>query len=104
MLGSDPPRAQTANMHNVDIDTVELTLDVMKFAISRITNSEPPLGAPRTEGERKAIAGETVTPRKEWGKQETVARFCFINPDTSEQDIAEILNTISRPPDRSGAS
>jgi L-2,4-diaminobutyrate decarboxylase len=25
---------------------------------------------------------------------ETVARFCFINPDTSEQDIADILDTM----------
>ena len=48
-------------MHNVDIDIVELTLDVVKFAIGRITNSEPALGFPRSEKELKAIAGETVT-------------------------------------------
>lgn len=50
-------------MHNVDIDVVELTLDVMKFAIARITDAEPPLGAPRSEAELKAIVGETVTPK-----------------------------------------
>ncbi|MCC6329009.1 MAG: aspartate aminotransferase family protein, partial [Acidobacteria bacterium] len=48
-------------MHNVDIDVVELTLDVMKFAIARITDAEPPLGVPRSEEELKALAGETVT-------------------------------------------
>ncbi len=48
-------------MHNVDIDIVEMTLDVMKFAIARITNSEPPLGIPRSERELKEIAGETIT-------------------------------------------
>lgn len=48
-------------MHNVDIDVVELTLDVMKFAIARITDAEPPLGVPRSEEELKAVAGETVT-------------------------------------------
>jgi hypothetical protein len=28
------------------------------------------------------------------GTHETVARFCFINPDTSENDIARILDTM----------
>ena len=50
-------------MHNVDIDVVELTLDVMKFAIGRITDSEPPLGIPKSEKELKALAGDTVTPK-----------------------------------------
>ncbi|HQU92376.1 MAG TPA: hypothetical protein PLK77_08775, partial [Pyrinomonadaceae bacterium] len=49
-------------MHNVDIDIVELTLDVMKFAIARITSSEPPLGIPRSESELKELVGETVLP------------------------------------------
>ncbi len=48
-------------MHNVDIDIVELTLDVTKFAIGRITDAEPHLGVPKCEKELKAIAGETVT-------------------------------------------
>ncbi len=48
-------------MHNVDIDVVELTLDVMKFAIGRITDAEPPLGVPKCERELKALVGETVT-------------------------------------------
>ncbi|MBV9216038.1 MAG: aspartate aminotransferase family protein, partial [Acidobacteria bacterium] len=37
-----------------------------------------------------------VTPTK-WGPgkdKETVARFCFINPDTTEQDISDILSTM----------
>jgi hypothetical protein len=49
-------------MHHVDIDTVELTLDVMKFAIGRITNAEPTLGVPRKAEELRALVGETVTP------------------------------------------
>lgn len=62
MLGSESTKNATANMHNVDIGVVELTLDVMKFAIARITNREPPLGAPKTERELKKLVGETVTP------------------------------------------
>jgi hypothetical protein len=37
-----------------------------------------------------------VTPTK-WttnGKVETIARFCFINPDTTEEDITAILKTM----------
>ncbi len=48
-------------MHTLDIDTVEMTLDVMKYAIGRISQSNPELGAPRREEELKALVGETVT-------------------------------------------
>ena len=37
-----------------------------------------------------------VTPTK-WsnaGEVETVLRFCFINPDTTEEDISMILDTL----------
>ena len=49
-------------MHNIDIGLVEMTLDVMKYAIDRITNTSPELGKPKTAKELKAIVGETVTP------------------------------------------
>lgn len=49
-------------MHNVDIDLVEMSLDVIKFAIGRITNSNPDLGFPKKEEELKALVGETITP------------------------------------------
>lgn len=49
-------------MHNVDIDIVEMTLDVMKYAIGRITNADPPLSMPKGEKELKSLVGETITP------------------------------------------
>lgn len=49
-------------MHNVDIDVVEMALDVIKFAINRITNTNPELGFPKTERELQALVGETITP------------------------------------------
>ncbi len=49
-------------MHKIDIDTVEMTLDVMKYAVNRITNSRPDLGSPKKEEELKELVGETVTP------------------------------------------
>ncbi|TRZ41835.1 pyridoxal phosphate-dependent decarboxylase family protein [Robertkochia solimangrovi] len=48
-------------MHNIDIDVVEMTLDVMKYAIHRITNSNPELGIPRKESELRELVGETIT-------------------------------------------
>jgi L-2,4-diaminobutyrate decarboxylase len=50
-------------MHNVDIDMVEMSLDVMKFAVKRITDMEPHLGLPRTEADLKSDVGETITPK-----------------------------------------
>jgi len=48
-------------MHTIDIDLVEMTLDVMKYAIDRISNVTPELGAPKKEEDLLRIVGETVT-------------------------------------------
>lgn len=50
-------------MHNIDLDLIEMTLDVMKYAIGRITNTSPELGFPRKEEELLELVGETITPR-----------------------------------------
>lgn len=49
-------------MHKIDMDLVEMTLDVMKYAIDRISNVTPDLGAPKSENELLRIVGETITP------------------------------------------
>ncbi len=48
-------------MHNIDIELVEMTLDVMKYAIGRITATSPELGRPKKEEELRKLVGETVT-------------------------------------------
>lgn len=50
-------------MHNIDLDIVEMTLDVMKYAIARITDTSPVLGYPKKEEELLELVGETVTPK-----------------------------------------
>jgi L-2,4-diaminobutyrate decarboxylase len=50
-------------MHNVDIELVEMSLDVIKFAINRITNDNPQLGFPISECELQKLVGETITPK-----------------------------------------
>ena len=49
-------------MHNVDIDIVEMSLDVIKFAINRITETNAPLGFPKKAEELEMLVGETITP------------------------------------------
>ncbi len=49
-------------MHTIDIDLVEMTLDVVKYAINRITNSSPSLGQIKSEDELFELVGETITP------------------------------------------
>jgi len=48
-------------MHNIDIDIVDMALDVVKFAISRITETDPKLGFPKKEAELQELVGETIT-------------------------------------------
>src|SRR5687768_9832726 len=59
---SESGKKQYLNMHNVDIDLVEMSLDVIKFAINRITNTNPELGFPKKESELQSLVGETITP------------------------------------------
>ena len=46
------------------------------------------------ENHRKGFALVTPTKWKKGTDFETVARFCFINPDTTDDDIVAILETM----------
>lgn len=48
-------------MHAVDIDLIEMTLDIMKYAVNRISNTSPELGWPKTKEKLDELVGETVT-------------------------------------------
>lgn len=49
------------SIHDIDIDLIEMTLDVMKYAIARITDTEPHLGQFKSEEKLKELVGETIT-------------------------------------------
>lgn len=49
------------SMHAIDIDTVEMTLDIMKYAINRISNTNPELGSPKKEELLDELVGKTIT-------------------------------------------
>ncbi|HLV15791.1 MAG TPA: aminotransferase class V-fold PLP-dependent enzyme [Xanthomarina sp.] len=48
-------------MHKIDLDLIEMTLDVMKYVIGRISATEHPIGKPKKYEELKELVGETVT-------------------------------------------
>ena len=48
-------------MHKIDIDLVEMTMDVMKYAIDRISATKLEIGKPKKESELRALVGETIT-------------------------------------------
>jgi glutamate/tyrosine decarboxylase-like PLP-dependent enzyme len=50
-------------MHKIDIELIEMTMDVMKYAIDRISHTNPKVGKPQKAEELKALVGETVTPK-----------------------------------------
>ena len=54
-------RNKMKSMHSIDIDTVEMTLDIMKYAINRISNTSPEMGSPKQEQDLMDLVGETVT-------------------------------------------
>ncbi len=49
-------------MHDIDMGLIEMSLDIMKYAISRITEKDPKLGRFKSEAELKSLVGETITP------------------------------------------
>ena len=49
------------SMHKLDIDLVEMTMDVMKYTIGRISDTNPALGAPKSEEELLKLVGDTIT-------------------------------------------
>ena len=48
-------------MHTIDIDSVELAMDVMKYVMARMSNQTPDLGFPKSEEELRKLVGTTIT-------------------------------------------
>lgn len=61
-------------MHNIDIDVVEMTLDIMKYVIGRITKTSPDLGKPITEEALREKVGKTIV-EKGIGGEKAFALF-----------------------------
>jgi L-2,4-diaminobutyrate decarboxylase len=48
-------------MHKADIELVEMSMDIMKYAIDRLSSKKHKIGKPKSEQELKALVGETIT-------------------------------------------
>lgn len=48
-------------MHKIDMELVEMTLDVMKYTIDRISSTNHKIGTPKKAEELKVLVGETIT-------------------------------------------
>ncbi|MBU3821279.1 aminotransferase class V-fold PLP-dependent enzyme [Flavobacteriaceae bacterium XHP0103] len=48
-------------MHKIDIELVEMTMDIMKYAIDRISSTDRKIGKPKSAEDLKALVGETIT-------------------------------------------
>ncbi|TBN04845.1 aminotransferase class V-fold PLP-dependent enzyme [Hyunsoonleella flava] len=48
-------------MHKIDIDLVEMTMDVMKYTIDRVSATKIKMGKPKKAAELKKLAGKTIT-------------------------------------------
>lgn len=56
-------------MHKTDIDLVDMTMDVMKYVIDRLSSTKQKIGKPKKEEELKALVGETITENGIGGEQ-----------------------------------
>ncbi|MFK7783202.1 pyridoxal phosphate-dependent decarboxylase family protein [Psychroserpens sp.] len=48
-------------MHKIDFELIEMTMDVMKYAIDRISHTKQKIGKPLKAEALKALVGETIT-------------------------------------------
>ena len=48
-------------MHKIDIELIEMTMDVMKYAIDRLSHTNPKIGKPQKAEVLKGLVGETIT-------------------------------------------
>ena len=48
-------------MHKIDFELIEMTMDVMKYAIDRISHTKQKIGKPQKAEALKALVGDTIT-------------------------------------------
>ncbi len=51
----------TPNMHELDMDLVQMTMDMMKYAVERVSEKNPVIGYPKSEETLRKEIGETIT-------------------------------------------
>lgn len=49
------------SMHELDMSLIEMTMDIMKYVIGRVSDTSPEMGYPRKEEDLQEWIGETIT-------------------------------------------
>src|SRR5690625_5260073 len=57
------------SMHKLDIDLIEMTMDIMKYVIARVSDPAPRMGYPLKAEELDEMIGETITEEGIGGEQ-----------------------------------
>jgi len=55
-------------MHDLDMSLIEMTMDIMKYVIARVSDTQPEMGYPQKETDLQKWIGETITPEGIGGK------------------------------------
>lgn len=55
-------------MHDLDMNLIEMTMDIMKFVIGRVSDTQPEIGYPQKEIDLQKWIGETITAEGIGGK------------------------------------
>lgn len=48
-------------MHNIDMDLIEMTMDIMKYVIGRVSTNQPEMGYPQKEIDLQKEIGQTIS-------------------------------------------
>lgn len=87
-------------MHNVDIDLIEMSLDITKQTINRLTQSNPHLGLAESEEKLKKKVGETITPHGIGGEKALRIWRNILSKNIMSMDHPRHLAFISAAPTR----
>lgn len=87
-------------MHNVDIDLIEMSLDITKQTLNRLTQSNPYLGLAESEAKLKEKIGETITDEGIGGEKALKIWKKILSKNVMSMDHPRHLAFISAAPTR----
>lgn len=87
-------------MHDIDIDLVEMTLDISKYVIHRITEKNRKVGKFKSDAELRSLVGETVTPEGIGGEKALAIWKNILEKATASIDHPRHLAFVPAAPSR----
>lgn len=91
---------QQHKLHDIDINLIEMTLDIMKYVISRITDTDPQLGYFQSSEKLKELVGETITTKGIGGERAFDLWKAYLAPACTVIDHPRHLAFVPAAPSR----